>query len=140
MICNCNGALGITIYLCNPVQGTNFVSYPSSYDVAPLARYGLCRIIFPEAIDVDTPVSLVTDYSNTIVFKTDGKPLLGSEVKTGIPSQIVFDRDVGGYVISGYVPFKPPVPTTSKPAPKEVTPSPVILNPPKPSTEKPKIQ
>lgn len=100
--CSCIGEVGATFCVGDPIINRNFVAYPCTLEVNVLAKYGLCKVVFPEVVDSDSPVSLMGEYSNDILFKINGDPLLAKEVKPGIPTKITYNSYVGGYVASGY--------------------------------------
>lgn len=98
----------------NPRVEKNFVQYPTTSDVGVLARYGLVKIVFPSVTTSELQVSVIDCRSNTLIYKEDGTPLLGTEVKPNISSRICFCPRVGGYIIYGYVTSEPTVAVEKK--------------------------
>lgn len=102
--CDFERFIAYTYLLGNPMTTKNFVQYPACSDVNLLAQRGLVKIVFREASTSELQVSIADCRTNTLVYKEDGTPLLGNQVKINTPSRIIFNAEVGGYVIYGYLP------------------------------------
>ena len=102
--CDFERFIACTYILGNPRVTKNFVQYPTCSDVNVLAQRGLVRIVFREASTSTLQVSIADCRTNTLVYKEDGTPLLGNQVKINTPARIIFDAEVGGYIIYGYLP------------------------------------
>lgn len=81
-----------------PRVGTNFVMYPTCKDVNILAEYGLVEVIFPAISTSSLQVSILDCNTNTLVYQSNGQPLIGTSVPVNTPIFLCFDAQVGGYI------------------------------------------